>query len=323
MAAPPLAEIIDLARYPIDTLDAPPGRALVERVRADLRAQGAATSRASCAARRSRWRSRARAPSTTAPTAPSRRTTSSSPDSRPTSSRRTILAGHACARPSRARRSTTSRRLDRPRAVRVPGAARLRGRGARDRPDLPLRRSAGRAQLHVLPPGDELGWHFDNAHFIVTLLLQAAEAGGVFEFAPMLRSEDDRNDAGVRALLAGDRSRVRTMSGEPGTLALFRGHWSPHRVTPVEGDRMRMNAVLSFARRPGSASAARPTGCSTAALLPDGRPAACAPHRSRRASSRSMSRSTRRMASSLMCPLPRMMTTAWRSASSSSWRTRW
>jgi hypothetical protein len=44
---------------------------------------------------------------------------------------------------------------------------------------------------------------------------------------------------------------VRTMSGEPGTLALFRGHWSPHRVTPVEGDRVRMNAVLSFARVPG------------------------------------------------------------------------
>ena len=53
-------------------------------------------------------------------------------------------------------------------------------------------------------PGDELGWHFDGADFVVTLLLQAPEAGGAFEFAPMLRSEDDRNDEGVRALLAGD-----------------------------------------------------------------------------------------------------------------------
>ena len=83
--------------------------------------------------------------------------------------------------------------------------------------------------------GDELGWHFDGADFVVTLLLQASESGGVFEFAPMLRTADDRNDDGVRALLAGERDAIRTMSGEPGTLALFRGHWSPHRVTPVRG----------------------------------------------------------------------------------------
>ncbi len=100
-------------------------------------------------------------------------------------------------------------------------------------------------------PGDELGWHFDNADFVVTLMLQAPEAGGVFEFAPMLRSPEHRNDEGVRALLAGTSDRVRTMSGAPGTLALFRGHWSPHRVTPVEGHQMRMNAVLSYARTPG------------------------------------------------------------------------
>ena len=67
----------------------------------------------------------------------------------------------------------------------------------------------------------------------------------------MLRSESDRNDAGVRALLAGTSDRIRTMSGEPGTLALFRGHWSPHRVTPVEGARTRINAVLSYAVAPG------------------------------------------------------------------------
>jgi 2OG-Fe(II) oxygenase superfamily len=99
-------------------------------------------------------------------------------------------------------------------------------------------------------PGDELGWHFDGADFVVTLLLQGSEAGGTFEFAPMLRSADDRNDEGVRALLAGTGD-VKTMSGEAGTLALFRGHWSPHRVTPVEGSQTRVNAVLSYAREPG------------------------------------------------------------------------
>ncbi len=110
----------------------------------------------------------------------------------------------------------------------------------------------GAFNLMYYAPGDELGWHFDNSHFVVTVLLQAPAAGGTFEFVPMLRTEDDRNDAGVASLLAGTYPGVRTMSGEPGTLALFRGHWSPHRVTPVEGDRVRVNAVLSFANRPGA-----------------------------------------------------------------------
>jgi hypothetical protein len=99
-------------------------------------------------------------------------------------------------------------------------------------------------------PGDELGWHFDNADFAVTLMLQAPEAGGIFEYVPMLRSADDPNPEGVRALLEGDRSRVRTLSPEAGTLALFRGHFSPHRVTPIEGSRPRINAVLSYAQTP-------------------------------------------------------------------------
>ena len=98
--------------------------------------------------------------------------------------------------------------------------------------------------------GDELGWHFDNADFVVTLMLQPPASGGVFEFVPMLRTPEDANPDGVRRLLAGDRSGVRTMSGEAGTLALFRGHWSPHRVTPTVGATPRVNAVLSYAQTP-------------------------------------------------------------------------
>ena len=98
--------------------------------------------------------------------------------------------------------------------------------------------------------GDELGWHFDNADFVVTLMLQASEAGGAFEYVPMLRSASDDNPDGVAALLGGDRTGVRTLSPEPGTLALFRGHFSPHRVTPISGRRPRINAVLAYAVNP-------------------------------------------------------------------------
>jgi hypothetical protein len=97
---------------------------------------------------------------------------------------------------------------------------------------------------------DELGWHFDKADFVVTLMLQPSDMGGVFEYAPMLRSVDDPNPEGVRRLLTGDRTAVHTMSGDAGTLALFRGRLSPHRVTPIVGSTPRINAVLSYAQIP-------------------------------------------------------------------------
>jgi len=108
--------------------------------------------------------------------------------------------------------------------------------------------------------GDELGWHVDNADFVVTLMLRASTEGGAFEYVPLLRSPGDPNPDGVRALLTGDRTGVRTLSPEPGTLALFRGRRSPHRVTPVTGGAPRINAVLSYAAEPDarlSASARR------------------------------------------------------------------
>ncbi len=108
----------------------------------------------------------------------------------------------------------------------------------------------GALNVMLYEPGDELGWHFDGADFVVTLMLQPPLAGGAFEYVPMLRSPDDENYHGVSALLHGDRDRVRGMSGREGTLALFRGHSSPHRVTPVEGTRARINAVLAYATVP-------------------------------------------------------------------------
>jgi hypothetical protein len=95
--------------------------------------------------------------------------------------------------------------------------------------------------------GDEHGWHFDQADAVFTLMLQAPLAGGQFEYVPMLRSADDENQQGVRRLLQGDRSGVRSMSGGAGTLTLFRGHFSPHHVTTISGARPRINAVLSYA----------------------------------------------------------------------------
>jgi hypothetical protein len=105
--------------------------------------------------------------------------------------------------------------------------------------------------LTVYEAGDELGWHFDQSEFSVTLMIQRAERGGDFEYAPMIRTPEDERHDDVRAVLLGDRSRVKPLTSEPGTLAFFRGRYSLHRVPPVEGSTPRMNSVLTYAREPG------------------------------------------------------------------------
>ena len=98
--------------------------------------------------------------------------------------------------------------------------------------------------------GQALNWHFDRSEFTTTLLLQASKFGGEFEYDKDLRSEADPNYDGVADLLEGRRAPVR-MPLEPGTLNIFKGKNTAHRVTPVLGDQDRIIAVFSYYERPG------------------------------------------------------------------------
>ena len=108
----------------------------------------------------------------------------------------------------------------------------------------------GACSIMFYDEGDELGWHFDNSEFAVTIMLLPSERGGAYEFVPAVRSSEDENVDGVRSVLAGERRLVRSMEIEPGTLTLFRGRHSLHRVTPVAPGNSRMNAVLAYASVP-------------------------------------------------------------------------
>lgn len=99
--------------------------------------------------------------------------------------------------------------------------------------------------------GEALNWHFDRCEFTVTLLLQAAEAGGEFQYRRDLRSEHDPNHDGVARLLQGLDTNVRTMPFAAGTLSIFKGKNTAHRVSPVQGDRERLIAVYSYYEEPG------------------------------------------------------------------------
>lgn len=104
--------------------------------------------------------------------------------------------------------------------------------------------------LIVLADGDQHPWHFDQNHFSVTLLLQTASEGGHFEYVPGLRSDTDERLDEVRKVFAGDRTRVVVPDRGAGTLTLFKGVHSLHRVSDTHGPVPRITAILSYNEAP-------------------------------------------------------------------------
>lgn len=101
--------------------------------------------------------------------------------------------------------------------------------------------------------GQALNWHFDRSEFTTTLLLQAPQRGGEFIYRTDLRRDDDPNYEGVARLLTGQDPDVRSLTLTPGTLNVFRGKNTPHRVGDVAGPMARVVSVYSFFDRPGVA----------------------------------------------------------------------
>lgn len=105
--------------------------------------------------------------------------------------------------------------------------------------------------LHVAREGDCNGWHFDPNDGVVTLMLQAPESGGAFEYAPNIRRDGEENYEAVGALFAKPETRARRPALTPGALSLFNGSRSIHRVTQVgPTSRPRIMAIFSYDERP-------------------------------------------------------------------------
>lgn len=113
--------------------------------------------------------------------------------------------------------------------------------------------------VHYASEGQELGWHFDNSAFAITLLLQKPDVGGgVFEYVPNIRdsgghSDDMESKMGfekVEGVVSG-RIIPKRLVMNPGTLVLFHGRDSLHRVTKVVGDITRMLVVFAYNEKEG------------------------------------------------------------------------
>lgn len=99
--------------------------------------------------------------------------------------------------------------------------------------------------------GQTLNWHFDRSEFTTTMLLQAPEQGGEFVYRTDLRTAENPNYDGVARLLRGEDPEMRSMTFKPGTVNVFRGKNTPHKVNPVKGATPRVITVFSFYEKPG------------------------------------------------------------------------
>ena len=99
--------------------------------------------------------------------------------------------------------------------------------------------------------GDQDGWHYDPNDGVVTLQLQTPDAGGIFEYAPYIRSDDDENYQGVARLFDSPDTEATRLRPAAGTFMIFNGSRSMHRVRQVGRTRCpRVVAIFSYDGNP-------------------------------------------------------------------------
>lgn len=108
--------------------------------------------------------------------------------------------------------------------------------------------------LHYAKTGQELGWHYDNSSFAITLMIQPATKGGEFEYVRNVRDADlgDMNFNGTEDVITG-KNTPEKISLAAGALVMFSGRNAIHRVTPNLGDETRMLVVLAYNSEAGVA----------------------------------------------------------------------
>ena len=105
---------------------------------------------------------------------------------------------------------------------------------------------------NILDPGQQFTWHFDTNEFAVTVLVEEADEGGLFEYVPNIRSDGDEGFDAIQNVLEGGRDGVTTLDLRPGDMQIFRGRYSLHAVSRVAADsKPRHAAIFAYTEKPG------------------------------------------------------------------------
>ena len=101
--------------------------------------------------------------------------------------------------------------------------------------------------LNYYQKGQQLGWHFDNASFAITLMIQSSTKGGEFEYITEGRdSNSDYIDKSLLSKVIEGKTKPKLLDVSQGTLILFYGRNYLHRVTPVQSETPRILITLNY-----------------------------------------------------------------------------
>jgi len=248
-----LAELIDLDRYPIDQPDSPEYRAVVEEARVGLRAEG-------CAVIKDLVRPEARE-RLGAEIWERKPTTHYStqvinpyfhynhnldyPDRHPMN---TFLERSSGFTPGDSWEDTTVMR----RMFEHPDLARFLADCLEIDELHPYADPLAGLTANILDPGQQFTWHFDTNEFAVTVLIEEADEGGLFEYVPNIRSDGDEGFDHIQEILEGGRRGVHTLDLRPGDMQIFRGRYSLHAVSRVAVEsKPRHAAIFAYTEKAG------------------------------------------------------------------------
>ena len=93
----------------------------------------------------------------------------------------------------------------------------------------------------------QLGWHFDNASFAISLMIQSSISGGNFQYVADARNVEE-NSINIQLIdsVLQNKHPVQELQVEEGTLIFFNGSNYLHRVTPVTSNKHRVLATLNY-----------------------------------------------------------------------------
>ena len=101
--------------------------------------------------------------------------------------------------------------------------------------------------LNYYQKGQQLGWHFDNASFAITLMIQSSTQGGEFEYITEGRNSNTNYiDKELISNVIEGKNKPNLLNVSEGTLILFYGRNYLHRVTPVQSDIPRILITLNY-----------------------------------------------------------------------------
>jgi len=111
----------------------------------------------------------------------------------------------------------------------------------------PYKDSLSSINYNYYERNQQLGWHFDNASFAITLMISAPKKGGKFQY--ITKGRDYENNYINKKLIKNvldENIKINQLTANPGTLILFYGRNYLHRVTPVESDKGRILVTLNY-----------------------------------------------------------------------------